>query len=149
MSDLAREVPALRPQLLRFARYQLRNDDWAEDAVSETVLAALEKPQGFSGQSQLKTWLIGILKHKLVDQVRRRTREVSATTEDDDADLDTLLFHDNGHWRERPRNGATGACAARAPVLRRAGSLRRAPAGRAGPRVHDARVAGAGGRRDL
>lgn len=104
MSDFAREVQALRPQLLRFARYQLRNDDWAEDAVSETVLAALEKPQRFGGQSQLKTWLIGILKHKLIDQLRRRAREVSTATDDDDAaDLDELLFRQDGHWREAPK----------------------------------------------
>ena len=104
MNDFAREVQALRPELLRFARYQLRNDDWAEDAVSETVLAALEKPQSFGGRSQLKTWLIGILKHKLIDQLRRRAREVSATTDDDDeADLDTLLFKEDGHWREAPK----------------------------------------------
>lgn len=104
MNDFAREVQALRPELLRFARYQLRNDDWAEDAVSETVLAALEKPQSFGGRSQLKTWLIGILKHKLIDQLRRRAREVSATTDDDDeADLDTLLFKEDGHWRDAPK----------------------------------------------
>lgn len=41
--------------LLRFARLQLRNDAWAEDAVSETVLAALAKPQAFGNRSQLKT----------------------------------------------------------------------------------------------
>lgn len=103
LNDFAREVEALRPQLLRFARYQLRNDDWAEDAVSETVLAALEKPQQFGGRSQLKTWLIGVLKHKLIDQLRRRSREVSTTSDDDEADLDTLLFHENGHWREAPK----------------------------------------------
>ena len=34
-----------RDYLLRFARIQLRNEAWAEDAVSETVLAALAKPQ--------------------------------------------------------------------------------------------------------
>jgi DNA-directed RNA polymerase specialized sigma24 family protein len=41
MPDFARQVEQLRPQLLRFARSQLRNDAWAEDAVSETLLAAL------------------------------------------------------------------------------------------------------------
>ena len=105
MNDFAREVQALRPELLRFARYQLRNDDWAEDAVSETVLAALEKPQSFGGRSQLKTWLIGILKHKLIDQLRRRAREVSATTDDDEADLDTLPFREDGQRREAPKDG--------------------------------------------
>src|SRR5205085_2433160 len=53
-----------RTYLLRYARLQLRNDAWAEDAVSETLLAALTKPQSFGNRSQLKTWLVGILKHK-------------------------------------------------------------------------------------
>jgi len=44
-----------RGYLLRFARLQLRNDAWAEDAVSETLLAALTKPQSFANRSQLKT----------------------------------------------------------------------------------------------
>ena len=51
-ADFAAQVEALRPQLLRFARSQLRNEAWAEDAVSETLLAALEKPHGFAGRSQ-------------------------------------------------------------------------------------------------
>ena len=87
---------------MRFARAQLRNDAWAEDAVSETVLAALAKPQAFAGQSQLKTWLVGILKHKLIDQIRRHSREVSTTTQEDGEDIDALLFSDGGGWREAP-----------------------------------------------
>ena len=43
--SFALQVQTLRPELLRFARSQLRNAAWAEDAVSETVLAALAKPQ--------------------------------------------------------------------------------------------------------
>ena len=102
MSEFATAVQTLRPQLMRFARAQLRNDAWAEDAVSETVLAALAKPQAFAGQSQLKTWLVGILKHKLIDQIRRHSREVSATTAEDGEDYDALLFNDGGGWREAP-----------------------------------------------
>ena len=101
-NDFANAVQALRPQLMRFAHAQLRNDAWAEDAVSETVLAALAKPQAFAGQSQLKTWLVGILKHKLIDQIRRHGREVSATTDEDGEDIDALLFNDGGMWREAP-----------------------------------------------
>jgi RNA polymerase sigma-70 factor (TIGR02943 family) len=102
MSDFAIAVQTLRPQLMRFARAQLRNDAWAEDAVSETVLAALAKPQAFAGQSQLKTWLVGILKHKLIDQIRRHSREVSTTTDEDGEDIDALLFNEGGTWREVP-----------------------------------------------
>ncbi|MEF7614062.1 sigma-70 family RNA polymerase sigma factor [Aquincola sp. MAHUQ-54] len=102
MSDFAREVESLRPQLLRFARTQLRNEAWAEDAVSDTLLAALERPQAFGGLSQLKTWLIGILKHKVVDQLRRHAREATVIAGEDGDDLDDLLFTQEGHWREPP-----------------------------------------------
>ena len=103
--DFFRQIEALRPVLLKYARLQLRNAAWAEDAVSDTVLAALEKPQAFSGNSQLKTWLIGILKHKLIDQIRKNSRELSTTVSTDDGeDLDELLFAADGHWREAPHD---------------------------------------------
>ncbi len=102
MMDFAQQVEALRPQLLRYARSQLRNEAWAEDAVSDTLLAALEKPQGFAGASALKTWLVGILKHKLIDQLRRHAREATVLDRDDGEDLDALLFDDTGHWRDAP-----------------------------------------------
>lgn len=98
---MALELEQLRPALLKFARLQLRNPAWAEDAVSETLLAALEKPRGFEGRSQLKTWLIGILKHKLVDQIRRNARELSLTRDDGES-IEDDLFRADGGWREAP-----------------------------------------------
>ena len=103
-ASFAAQVQALRPQLMRFARSQLRNDAWAEDAVSDTLLAALEKPGSFAGQSQLKTWLVGVLKHKVVDQLRRHTREATVLTTDDGDDLDETLFDSTGHWRSAPQD---------------------------------------------
>lgn len=104
MSDLTALLETLRPQLMRYARLQLRNEAWAEDAVSETLLAALEKPEAFQGRAQPKTWLIGILKHKLVDQVRRHARECSLTPEDDadGAAFEDHLFSETGHFRDAP-----------------------------------------------
>jgi RNA polymerase sigma-70 factor (TIGR02943 family) len=107
MPVVAEQLAALRTDLLRFARLQLRNDAWAEDAVSETLLAALAKPQSFGGQSQLKTWLIGILKHKIIDILRGRKREVLASettaSANDDADpLDHIAFRQDGHFVEAP-----------------------------------------------
>lgn len=111
MSEFARQVESLRPQLLRYARSQLRNDAWAEDAVSDTLLAALERPQSFGGQSQLKTWLVGILKHKVIDQLRRHSREATILCNDDETDVDELLFDANDHWRDQPQDwGNPEAC---------------------------------------
>ena len=104
MTEFARQVESLRAQLLRYARSQLRNDAWAEDAVSEVMLVALEKPQAFGGQSQLKTWLVGILKHKVIDQLRRHSRECTILSDDDESDVDDLLFRADGHWREAPQD---------------------------------------------
>lgn len=103
VAAVATSLEALRPQLLKYALLQLRNPAWAEDAVSETLLAALEKPHSFGGRSQLKTWLIGILKHKLIDQIRRNSREMSMTDEDGQ-DLDADLFKPDGHWVDEPRD---------------------------------------------
>lgn len=100
--EFAAQVEALRPQLLRFARTQLRNEAWAEDAVSETLLAALEKPDSFGGQSQLKTWLVGVLKHKVIDQLRRHHREATVLSTEDNEDLDESLFDRSGHWSDKP-----------------------------------------------
>ena len=89
MHDHAEQLVALRPMLVRMARQRLRNDAWIEDAVSETLVAALENASGFAGRAQLRTWVVGILKHKLVDQIRRHTREcqMHERADADDADL--------------------------------------------------------------
>ena len=74
-SDFRTQLEAQRPYLLRYASMQLRNSDAAEDAVQETLLAALAAEGSFAGRSNLRTWLTGILKHKIVDTIRRSSRE--------------------------------------------------------------------------
>lgn len=107
-ADFANEVAAARSYLLRFARLQLRNDAWAEDVVAETMLAALEKPQSFGGKSSLKTWLVGILKFKIIDCIRAHAREVaSSVNTDEDAELEDLLFLPDGHHRNEPYDWGT------------------------------------------
>ena len=105
MTSFEQQVADLRDYLLKFARLQLRNEAWAEDAVSEVMLAALAKPQAFDNRSQLKTWLVGILKHKVVDALRLHGREVcqADNTEDSNEDpLDYLGFKPDGHYIEAP-----------------------------------------------
>ncbi len=101
----ANQLGALRPDLLRYAQLQLRNEAWAEDVVSETLLIALEKPDSFDNRSQLKTWLIGILKYKILDKFRHNKREVALPDDEDTSDsdmLDGLLFKADGHFETPP-----------------------------------------------
>jgi RNA polymerase sigma-70 factor (ECF subfamily) len=89
--------------LYRYALLQLRDAHKAEELVQETLLAALQARARFSGGASVRTWLIGILKHKILDQFRREARE--APLEDPqsvggtDEDPVENSFASDGHWR--------------------------------------------------
>lgn len=75
--------------------------DAAEDIVQETLLAALSSKSSFAGRSSERTWLIGILKHKLVDQLRQTIAQGPLTEIQSDDDSDP--FDKSGHWAIRVR----------------------------------------------
>jgi len=100
------QLEAMRPMLVRFAQLQLRNQTLAEDAVQDALLAVLEQPERFAGQSSLRTYVTGILKFKIIDNLRATTRERQlepdeGQTEDDAIDA---LFVADGHTRDMPRD---------------------------------------------
>lgn len=88
--------------LYNFAYSRLRNEAAAEDVVQETFLAALKARERFAGDSSERTWLVGILKHKVIDCIRRRGREL--TLEDPDVlpcERDGSIITEGewvGHW---------------------------------------------------
>ncbi len=93
--------------LYRYALLQLRDKAAAEDAVQEALLAALSAWERFSGQSTVRTWLTGILKHKILDLFRNRAKEPQYTPSSDDPEvelsyLEQSLFDASGHWIHKP-----------------------------------------------
>ncbi len=78
--DWAREVEALRPYLMRFARTKLRDEHAVEDIVQDTLLAALAGKTPFLGQSGLRTWLTSILNFKIIDTYRKNAQETARRT---------------------------------------------------------------------
>ena len=103
--EFHRDIENLRPALVRFALLQLRNEAIAEDVVQETLVAVLEKPDSFAGQSSLRTYVTGILKHKIIDVLRASKREVQFSTADGESEADVIdaLFRPDGHTVEMPR----------------------------------------------
>jgi RNA polymerase sigma-70 factor, ECF subfamily len=98
------ELAQIHQTLLRFAQMQLRNISMAEDVVSETLLAILEKPASFEGRSSLRTYATGILKFKIIDVIRKRGREVHIEPMDEQSMDEAMdaLFAKDGHWQEPP-----------------------------------------------
>jgi RNA polymerase sigma-70 factor (ECF subfamily) len=97
-----------RPVLFRYALLQLHDHELADDAVQETLLAAWQASANFEGKAQLRTWLIGILKHKIADYWRRSRREVvlpefePIDNDEDELDEDEF-FTSTGQWSGGPR----------------------------------------------
>lgn len=100
------QLEALRPLLVKFAFLQLRNEALAEDAVQDALIAVLEKPDRFAGQSSLRTYVTGILKFKIIDNLRAATRERQLETQEDQSEDDLVdsLFMADGHTRDMPRD---------------------------------------------
>jgi RNA polymerase sigma-70 factor, ECF subfamily len=100
------DIEQHRNYLLRYARLQLRDAGAAEDAVQDTLIAALEGLDRFAGNSSVKTWLTGILKHKIIDHHRRQSREQPLTEDDERSESEAVdtLFKADGHWNNRPRH---------------------------------------------
>ncbi|ASF45109.1 sigma-70 family RNA polymerase sigma factor [Methylovulum psychrotolerans] len=101
-SDPAKWLDEYGDALYRYALLQLRSEPLAEDMVQETLLAAWQSFAQFNGQSSVKTWLIGILKHKIIDHFRKYRHERDSESLDNFDDDDALLAHSfdaDGHWK--------------------------------------------------
>ncbi|MDP1770207.1 MAG: sigma-70 family RNA polymerase sigma factor [Nitrospirota bacterium] len=84
--------------LYRFALVRVRNQDVAEDLVQETFLAALQGTFRESGPTAERRWMIGIMKHKIVDYFRRKIREPIQNPDQADHRAEDVVL-DDVHWK--------------------------------------------------
>jgi RNA polymerase sigma-70 factor, ECF subfamily len=100
--------------LYRYANFRLRDQTQAEDVVQETFVAALQAYAGFAGRGSERTWLVGILKHKIVDFFRKQSREgVIDKREGEEFEHEELFMQEGewvGHWvaAVQPQNAHLG-----------------------------------------
>lgn len=87
--------------LYRYARSRVGRRELAEDLVQDTFVAALQSRGRYQGTSSVRTWLISILRHKIIDQYRRAAT-ATAPTERDAGDrgdpIGDIFFAPDGHW---------------------------------------------------
>ena len=99
VSDPETWVEAHGDCLYRFALLRLRDPKLAEEVVQETLLAALQSRDRFLGQSSERSWLIGILKHKVIDHFRRNRRESPVEDVGQFEEEMEGAFDEQGHWK--------------------------------------------------
>ncbi len=103
--------------LYNYAYSRLRDQSAAEDAVQETFVAALRSRDSFQGASSERTWLVGILRHKIVDHLRRLFRDRAGEPDRPlPAEQENVFVHGGrrsgdwhpervpGHWSADPEN---------------------------------------------
>ncbi len=106
--DALADLGAHRDALYRYALLQLRDATLAEDLVQATFLSALQARASFRGDSSLRTWLIGILKRKVIDYFRAQSRDAIAIPDlaagnESDEDFLDRVFASNDRWVTRPQ----------------------------------------------
>lgn len=105
--------------LFRYALIRVRNETVAEDLVQDTLLAAFQSRERFSGQSTERGWLTGILKHKVLDHFRRQARERTVNADDSMHEELEGRFDDLGLWKHEPESGPTDWGADAASLMQR------------------------------
>lgn len=91
--------------LYRYAYSRLRDSNAAEEVLQETFLAGIRFVDQFSGKGSQRGWLLGILKRKIIDYVRLRSRYDRDSSDRDssdreDSDRSSRLFGGNGSWSD-------------------------------------------------
>jgi len=93
----------LRQQMIKFAFLQLSSLPQAEDVVQEALTSAFQHLDSFKGRAALKTWVFAILKNKIIDVIRQKSRLVAMTElfKDEESELSIdALFDASGHWHK-------------------------------------------------
>ena len=86
-------------RLYRYAYSRLRDSNAAEEVVQETFLAGVRYSEQYSGRGSEVGWLLGILKRKIVDFVRKRNKHAKATPYEDELDPSSQMFDAMGNWK--------------------------------------------------
>jgi RNA polymerase sigma-70 factor (ECF subfamily) len=97
--------------LYGFAMSRLRNPDAAHDCVQDTFLAAIKALDRFDGRRDIKFWLRGIMRNKIVDHIRRSVKENKVDIQaEDEALIESFWFKYSGiattnpdPWQFNPR----------------------------------------------
>ena len=86
----------LSGEMFGYARKMIGDSVLSEDVLQEAMLGILRGMEKFDGRVSLRAWGYGILRHKIVDALRKRGREPIVSSSDPESDD----YREDGHWKE-------------------------------------------------
>jgi RNA polymerase sigma-70 factor (ECF subfamily) len=98
ISDPATWVDAHGDRLFRYALSRIRDERAAEDLIQDTLVTAFKARDKFQGNSTELTWMIGILRNKIFEHLRRQAREVPLDVSEEGDEREDASFDGTGHW---------------------------------------------------
>lgn len=84
--------------LFRYAWARVHDRHAAEDLVQQSLLAAWKSQERFAEKASAKTWLTSILRHKIMDYIRKKNREYPVDCEGQYEQQPDASFNENGFW---------------------------------------------------
>lgn len=82
--------------LYTYAKPRVSDAQLAEDLVQETFLSAWKARDGFKGEASEKSWLFTILKNKIIDHYRKKSKDIIHTAPE--SDVTDRFFDEAEHW---------------------------------------------------
>ena len=95
--------------LYNYAAFRVNDEEEAQDLVQETFLSGLKAKENFRGECSEKTWLITILKRKIIDHYRKKaTQSIGGSLDSGQvaAGYGEFFQEDgdySGHWKQSGR----------------------------------------------
>lgn len=105
--DPAKWVDLYSDYLYKYAYYRVNNDELAQDLVQDCFLAALNGADTYKGGASEKTWLVSILKNKIIDHYKKASTKNESPLQLNTYDAPSYDYffnkEKNGHWQSETK----------------------------------------------
>lgn len=97
MEDVSKWANLYSNYLFNYCLVKVNDTELAKDLVQDTFIAGLQGLEKFEGKSEIRTWLISILKRKIVDYWRKKNKYQTYT-------MSSFSMRENHqYWQEKHR----------------------------------------------
>jgi RNA polymerase sigma-70 factor (ECF subfamily) len=116
LESIKKNIEGLKPEkwvelyadyLYNFAYFRVNKEELAQDLVQDTFLSALKAIDTYKGEASEKTWLVSILKNKIIDHYKKASTRNESPLQLPSYETPSLDYffnkEKNGHWQSESK----------------------------------------------